>query len=64
MADEVLTRREGAVLTVTFNRPEVYNAFNRDLHAALAEALEEAQDPAVRCVVVTGAGKGSAPART
>ena len=58
MADEVLTSREGAVLTITFNRPEVYNAFNRDLHAALREALTEARDAAVRCVVVTGAGKG------
>ena len=58
MADEVLTSRDGAVLTITLNRPEVYNAFNRALHAALREALEEAQDAAVRCVVVTGAGKG------
>jgi 2-(1,2-epoxy-1,2-dihydrophenyl)acetyl-CoA isomerase len=58
MADEVLTRRDGAVLTITFNRPEVYNAFNRELHAALHEALTEAADEAVRCVVVTGAGKG------
>ena len=58
MADEVLTSREGAVLTITFNRPEVYNAFNRDLHAALRDALDEAADASVRCVVVTGAGKG------
>ena len=58
MADEVLTRRDGAVLTITFNRPEVYNAFNRDLHDALHEALTEAADASVRCVVVTGAGKG------
>ena len=58
MADEVLTSRDGAVLTITFNRPEVYNAFNRDLHAALHEALTEAADASVRCVVVTGAGKG------
>jgi len=58
MADEVLTSRDGAVLTITFNRPEVYNAFNRPLHAALREALTEAQDAAVRCVVITGAGKG------
>ena len=39
MADEVLTSRDGAVLTITFNRPEVYNAFNRALHDALHEAL-------------------------
>jgi 2-(1,2-epoxy-1,2-dihydrophenyl)acetyl-CoA isomerase len=58
MADEVLTSRDGAVLTITFNRPEVYNAFNRELHAALADALDEAADTSVRCVVVTGAGKG------
>ena len=58
MADEVLTQRDGAVLTITFNRPEVYNAFNRELHAALREALTEAADASVRCVVVTGAGKG------
>jgi 2-(1,2-epoxy-1,2-dihydrophenyl)acetyl-CoA isomerase len=58
MAEEVLTSRDGAVLTVTFNRPEVYNAFNRELHAALHAALTEATDPAVRSVVVTGAGKG------
>jgi 2-(1,2-epoxy-1,2-dihydrophenyl)acetyl-CoA isomerase len=55
---EVLTERAGAVLTITLNRPEVYNAFNRELHAALASALVEAADPEVRAVVVTGAGKG------
>jgi 2-(1,2-epoxy-1,2-dihydrophenyl)acetyl-CoA isomerase len=55
---EVLTSRDGAVLTITLNRPEVYNAFNAALHAALREALEEAVDPAVRAVVITGAGKG------
>lgn len=57
MAGEVLTSREGAVLTITLNRPEVYNAFNRALHAALREALAEAADPDVRAVVVTGAGR-------
>jgi 2-(1,2-epoxy-1,2-dihydrophenyl)acetyl-CoA isomerase len=58
MADEVLTERDGDVLTITFNRPDVYNAFNRPLHAALHEALTQASDPGIRCVVVTGAGKG------
>ena len=55
---EVLTAREGAVLTISLNRPEVYNAFNRDLHKALAAALKEARDGEVRAVVLTGAGKG------
>ncbi len=38
VADEVLTAREGPVLTITFNRPEAYNAFTRGIHAALHEA--------------------------
>jgi 2-(1,2-epoxy-1,2-dihydrophenyl)acetyl-CoA isomerase len=55
---DVLVDRDGAVLTLTLNRPDVYNAFNRALHAALAEGLAEAADPSVRAVVITGAGKG------
>ena len=55
---EVLTAREGPVLTITLNRPEVFNAFNAPLHAALADALAEAAAPEVRAVVITGAGKG------
>jgi 2-(1,2-epoxy-1,2-dihydrophenyl)acetyl-CoA isomerase len=55
---EVLTAREGAVLTITLNRPDVFNAFNRALHAGLRSALEEAADAAVRAVVITGAGRG------
>ncbi|MBA2742373.1 MAG: enoyl-CoA hydratase/isomerase family protein [Actinobacteria bacterium] len=58
MPSEVLTEREGAVLTITLNRPDVYNAFNRALHDALAEALREAGDPEIRAVVITGAGRG------
>jgi 2-(1,2-epoxy-1,2-dihydrophenyl)acetyl-CoA isomerase len=55
---EVLTSRRGAVLTITLNRPDVFNALNRALHAALHAALEEAADPEVRAVVLTGAGRG------
>jgi 2-(1,2-epoxy-1,2-dihydrophenyl)acetyl-CoA isomerase len=55
---EVEIGRDGAVLTITLNRPDVLNAFNRALHAALATALKEARDAAVRAVVVTGAGRG------
>jgi 2-(1,2-epoxy-1,2-dihydrophenyl)acetyl-CoA isomerase len=55
---EVLTARDGGVLTITLNRPEVYNAFNRALHGALRDALEEASDASVRAVVITGAGRG------
>jgi 2-(1,2-epoxy-1,2-dihydrophenyl)acetyl-CoA isomerase len=55
---EVLTARDGAVFTITLNRPDVFNAFNAALHAGLREALEEAADPGIRAVVITGAGRG------
>ena len=55
---EAETSRDGAVLTITLNRPDVLNAFNTALHAALREALREAEDDDVRAVVVTGAGRG------
>jgi 2-(1,2-epoxy-1,2-dihydrophenyl)acetyl-CoA isomerase len=55
---EVLTEYDAGVLLVTLNRPEVFNAFNAALHAALHEALTRAAEPDVRAVVVTGAGRG------
>jgi 2-(1,2-epoxy-1,2-dihydrophenyl)acetyl-CoA isomerase len=55
---EVEVTREGAVQTITLNRPDVMNAFNRALHAGLNDALKQARDPEVRAVVVTGAGRG------
>jgi 2-(1,2-epoxy-1,2-dihydrophenyl)acetyl-CoA isomerase len=55
---EVLTARDGAVLTITLNRPEVFNAFTAALHARLGEALDEAAADDVRAVVLTGAGRG------
>jgi 2-(1,2-epoxy-1,2-dihydrophenyl)acetyl-CoA isomerase len=57
MAD-VETSRDGAVLTITLNRPDVLNAFNSDMHRGLAAALKEARDGGVRAVIVTGAGRG------
>jgi 2-(1,2-epoxy-1,2-dihydrophenyl)acetyl-CoA isomerase len=55
---EVETSRDGAVLTITLNRPDVLNAFNAAMHEALGSALEEAADAAIRAVVITGAGRG------
>jgi 2-(1,2-epoxy-1,2-dihydrophenyl)acetyl-CoA isomerase len=55
---EVETSREGAVLTITLNRPDVLNAFNEQMHKALAVALEDARAADVRAVVLTGAGRG------
>jgi 2-(1,2-epoxy-1,2-dihydrophenyl)acetyl-CoA isomerase len=54
----VLTRRANGVLTVTLNRPDSLNAFTRQLHAELAEALRGAErDGDVRVVLLTGAGR-------
>jgi 2-(1,2-epoxy-1,2-dihydrophenyl)acetyl-CoA isomerase len=58
VADEVLTERDGAVLTITLNRPDKLNALDAAMHAALRDALREAEDAEVRAVVVTGAGRG------
>jgi 2-(1,2-epoxy-1,2-dihydrophenyl)acetyl-CoA isomerase len=55
---EVETSRDGAVLTITLNRPDVLNAFTAAMHRQLAGAFKEARDPQVRAVVVTGAGRG------
>ena len=55
---EVETSRDGAVLTITLNRPDVLNAFNAAMHRELAAALKEARDGSVRAVVLTGAGRG------
>ena len=55
---EVESTRDGAVQTITLNRPDKMNAFTRALHVALKEALKEARDPEVRAVVITGAGRG------
>jgi len=46
------------VCTLTFNRPNVFNSFNRDLALQLQKALDDAEkDDAVRAIVLTGEGK-------
>ena len=55
---EVETSRDGAVLIVTLNRPDVLNALNAAAHEALAAALKEARRNDIRAVVLTGAGRG------
>jgi 2-(1,2-epoxy-1,2-dihydrophenyl)acetyl-CoA isomerase len=55
---EVETQRDGGVMTITLNRPEVLNAFDSAMHDAFRVALEQAQEPDVRAIVLTGAGRG------
>jgi 2-(1,2-epoxy-1,2-dihydrophenyl)acetyl-CoA isomerase len=55
---EVEVAHDGAVQTITLNRPDKLNAFTREVHEGLQAALVEARDSAVRAVVITGAGRG------
>jgi 2-(1,2-epoxy-1,2-dihydrophenyl)acetyl-CoA isomerase len=54
----VTTHRDGAVLAVTLNRPEQLNAMNGHLLKGLSDAWQEAREPEVKAVVLTGAGRG------
>jgi 2-(1,2-epoxy-1,2-dihydrophenyl)acetyl-CoA isomerase len=59
MSQAVLSSVETGVLRVTLNRPERLNAFNLEMHAGLAAALDQAErDDAIRALLVTGAGRG------
>jgi enoyl-CoA hydratase/carnithine racemase len=51
--------REPGIALLTLNRPERLNAWNGELAARYFELLDQAAaDPAVKVIVVTGAGKG------
>jgi enoyl-CoA hydratase/carnithine racemase len=53
----VLSRREGAILTLTLNRPEKSNSLHPDMVTQLSAALNSAEaDNALSVVVITGAG--------
>lgn len=54
---ELDVRREGGALWLTFNRPEVFNAFSGPMADEIATLLEDATaDDEVRVVVLTGTG--------
>lgn len=55
---EILVNIKNGVASIVFNRPEVYNAFNRTMALAFQSALDAcSSNPEVRAVVVTGSGK-------
>ena len=54
----ILTVRDGALATITLNRPEVHNAFNDAVIAELTRHLHDlAGDETVRAVVLRAAGR-------
>ena len=56
---ELLASKENGVGILTMNRPEARNAMSGEMNAAMQEMLAQFEaDTEIRCVVLTGAGKG------
>jgi 2-(1,2-epoxy-1,2-dihydrophenyl)acetyl-CoA isomerase len=56
--NSVMVETAGPVVTLTMNRPESLNAWNAEMRHEMAQALTAAaEDPAVRIVVLKGAGR-------
>lgn len=59
MSNGLLLENEVGVLTVTLDRPKVLNAIDGPLQDALMEVISKAaRESTVRCLVLTGAGRG------
>lgn len=57
--EDLLATLDDGVLTLTMNRPDARNAMSGAMTAALASSLAAAEtDPDVKCIVLTGAGRG------
>src|SRR5882757_488480 len=62
MTDGVRCTTDGAVATVTFDRPDRHNAMDLAMEFAYGELLRELDaDRAVRAIVLTGAGSSFCP---
>jgi enoyl-CoA hydratase/carnithine racemase len=58
VSEVLITEVNGAIATLTLNRPKERNAIDDELREALAGALEDvAGDPSVRVLILTGNGK-------
>ena len=56
---DLLAELQDGVLTLTLNRPDARNAMSKAMNQALQEQLAQAEfNPAVKCLVLTGAGQG------
>ncbi|MER3498704.1 MAG: 2-(1,2-epoxy-1,2-dihydrophenyl)acetyl-CoA isomerase [Chitinophagaceae bacterium] len=54
----VLFEIKNSVAYITLNRPDKLNSFNREMALLMQQKLDECKSKEVRCVVITGAGKG------
>lgn len=59
MEPSILFTITSNIAHITLNRPAKLNSFNREMALALQDALQQCHDNnAIRCVYITGAGKG------
>jgi 2-(1,2-epoxy-1,2-dihydrophenyl)acetyl-CoA isomerase len=57
--EDLLASLDNGIATLTLNRPDARNAMSDEMNAALQSLLADFElDPAVKCIVLTGAGKG------
>ena len=54
----ILFQIKDSIGFITLNRPDKLNSFNREMALLLQNVLDKCKDDAVRCVCITGAGKG------
>lgn len=58
MSNSIELNIENNLATITLNRPEVFNSFNREMALALQKVLDNcAENNAIRAVLLTGNGK-------
>ena len=57
--EELLVEQRGRIAVLTLNRPERLNAISREMLGELSAKVTEAnKDPEIRCIILTGAGRG------
>ena len=57
MGEFILYEADGAVATITINRPKALNALNSQVLDELDAALDAVDLNTVRCLILTGAGE-------
>ncbi len=58
MTDDILFEVNGAIATITLNRPSKLNSVTPEMADAIVAAVEECNDSdTIRCVILTGAGE-------
>ena len=58
MNESILVKIDNNIALITFNRPEVFNSFNREMALKLQSVLDDCEkDDEVRAIILTGNGK-------